>query len=84
MELSFMKVIIATDSFKGTLTAYEACEIIAIGICESAPTAQLVIKPMADGGERIPISVSPHLVFLARIFHLIFRFFSLQKTKRML
>ena len=51
MELSFMKVIIATDSFKGTLTAYEACEIIAKAICESAPAAQLVIKPMADGGE---------------------------------
>jgi len=51
MELSFMKVIIATDSFKGTLTAYEACEIIANGISESAPAAQLVIKPMADGGE---------------------------------
>ena len=46
-----MKVVIATDSFKGTLTANEACEIIAKGICESAPDAQLVIKPMADGGE---------------------------------
>ncbi len=46
-----MKVVIATDSFKGTLTANEACEIIAKAICESAPDAQLVIKPMADGGE---------------------------------
>ncbi len=51
MELSFMKVVIATDSFKGTLTANEACEIIAKAISESAPAAQLVIKPMADGGE---------------------------------
>jgi len=46
-----MKVVIATDSFKGTLTAYEACEIIAKAICESTPEVQLVIKPMADGGE---------------------------------
>jgi len=46
-----MKVIIATDSFKGTLTANEACEIIAKAISESTPAAQLVIKPMADGGE---------------------------------
>jgi len=46
-----MKVVIATDSFKGTLTAYEACEIIARAISESVPEAQLVIKPMADGGE---------------------------------
>jgi glycerate kinase len=46
-----MKVVIATDSFKGTLTAYEACEIIAKAISESTPEAQLVLKPMADGGE---------------------------------
>ncbi|MFB0554505.1 MAG: glycerate kinase [Phycisphaerae bacterium] len=46
-----MKIVIATDSFKGTLTAYEACEIIADAISESAPDVQLVIKPMADGGE---------------------------------
>ncbi|MHC4728828.1 MAG: glycerate kinase [Planctomycetota bacterium] len=46
-----MKVVIATDSFKGTLKAYEACEIIAKAIAEISPDAQLVIKPMADGGE---------------------------------
>ena len=46
-----MKAVIATDSFKGTLKAYEACEIIAKAISETAPDAQLVIKPMADGGE---------------------------------
>jgi glycerate kinase len=46
-----MKVVIATDSFKGTLRADEACEIIAGAICESVPDVQLVIKPMADGGE---------------------------------
>ncbi len=46
-----MKVVIAMDSFKGTLKAYEACEIIAQAISESAPDVQLVIKPMADGGE---------------------------------
>jgi len=46
-----MKIIIAMDSFKGTLTAPEACEIIADAIAKSLPDAQLVIKPMADGGE---------------------------------
>ncbi len=46
-----MKIVIAMDSFKGTLKAYEACEIIADAISESAPEAQLVLKPMADGGE---------------------------------
>ncbi|MHC4533661.1 MAG: glycerate kinase [Planctomycetota bacterium] len=46
-----MKVVIATDSFKGTLKAYEACEIITKAITEISPDTQLVIKPMADGGE---------------------------------
>ncbi|MHC4749420.1 MAG: glycerate kinase [Planctomycetota bacterium] len=46
-----MKIVIAMDSFKGTLKACEACEIIADAISECVPKAQLVIKPMADGGE---------------------------------
>ena len=46
-----MKVVIATDSFKGTLTAVKACEIIAGAIYKYVPDIQLVIKPMADGGE---------------------------------
>lgn len=46
-----MKVVIATDSFKGTLTANEACEIIAKSISKTSPETQLVLKPMADGGE---------------------------------
>ena len=46
-----MKIIIAMDSFKGTLTAPEACEIIADAVAETIPDAHLVIKPMADGGE---------------------------------
>lgn len=46
-----MKVIIAMDSFKGTLASYEACEVIAAAIAECVPDALLVLKPMADGGE---------------------------------
>lgn len=46
-----MRIIIATDSFKGTLKSYEACQIIADSIAEFLPDADLVIKPMADGGE---------------------------------
>jgi glycerate kinase len=48
---SFMKVVIAMDSFKGTLKADDACEIVAKAISESIPEARLVVKPMADGGE---------------------------------
>ena len=46
-----MKIVIAMDSFKGTLTACQACDIVAEAIAESTPDASLVIKPMADGGE---------------------------------
>ena len=46
-----MKIIIAMDSFKGTISACEACDIIASAITKNVPNAKLVIKPMADGGE---------------------------------
>ena len=46
-----MKIIIAMDSFKSSLTAYEVCRIIAQTINEFAPDAEVVIIPMADGGE---------------------------------
>ncbi|MFQ6036611.1 MAG: glycerate kinase [Sedimentisphaerales bacterium] len=46
-----MKIVIAMDSFKGTISACEACEIVAQVLAELAAGAQLVIKPMADGGE---------------------------------
>ena len=46
-----MKIIIAMDSFKGSLTACQACEIVAEEIAKSIPNTDIVIKPMADGGE---------------------------------
>ncbi|HEV59327.1 MAG TPA: glycerate kinase, partial [Phycisphaerales bacterium] len=49
-ELS-VRIVVATDSFKGTLRASEACRIIADAIAHRLPDAELVIKPMADGGE---------------------------------
>jgi glycerate kinase len=46
-----MKIVIAMDSFKGTIPAGEACEIFGEVIAQFVPDAQLSIKPMADGGE---------------------------------
>jgi glycerate kinase len=46
-----MKIIVATDSFKGTLKSHEACRIIAEMFSQSLPEARIVVKPMADGGE---------------------------------
>lgn len=46
-----MKVLIAPDSFKGSLTAREAAEAIAEGVRDALPDAEIVQVPMADGGE---------------------------------
>ncbi|MHC4725306.1 MAG: glycerate kinase family protein [Planctomycetota bacterium] len=45
-----MKIIVALDSFKGTLAAIKACEIVAKTIKQEIK-ADVVLKPMADGGE---------------------------------
>lgn len=46
-----MKIVVAMDSFKGSLTAARACEIVAESIRSSVPDSQITLKPMADGGE---------------------------------
>ncbi|HEY5523966.1 MAG TPA: glycerate kinase [Clostridium sp.] len=46
-----MKIIIAPDSFKGSLSALEVCENIEKGIRKVFGTAKIVRVPMADGGE---------------------------------
>ncbi|MEJ2704116.1 MAG: glycerate kinase, partial [Sedimentisphaerales bacterium] len=46
-----MKIVIATDSFKGTLRAEEVCRIIAEVIRGALRDAEILQKPMADGGE---------------------------------
>ena len=46
-----MKIVIAPDSFKGSLTAMEAAEAIAKGVLSVMPTSQIEKIPVADGGE---------------------------------
>ncbi len=46
-----MKIVVAMDSFKESLTAQQACEIVAGAIASVKPDIDIVIKPMADGGE---------------------------------
>ena len=46
-----MKIIVALDSFKGTLTAVQACDIVADAIRKSMPSSEVITVPMADGGE---------------------------------
>jgi glycerate kinase len=46
-----MKIVIAMDSFKGTLKAHEACKVVSNVVKEILSDVIIVIKPMADGGE---------------------------------
>lgn len=46
-----MRIVIAPDSFKGSLTSTGAALAIAEGIRQVRPDAELVSIPMADGGE---------------------------------
>lgn len=45
------RIVIAPDSFKGTITAEDAARAIADGWRSRRPGDELVPKPMADGGE---------------------------------
>lgn len=46
-----MKVVIAIDSLKGSLSSMEAGMAIKDGILAAKPDAEVVVKPLADGGE---------------------------------
>ncbi|WP_137806300.1 glycerate kinase [Pseudomonas sp. G(2018)] len=46
-----MKIVIAPDSFKDSLSAQSVADAIALGLAEVWPDAQLIKCPMADGGE---------------------------------
>ncbi|QCR20875.1 glycerate kinase [Agrococcus sp. SGAir0287] len=46
-----MRVLIAPDSLKGTLTAVEAADAIAAGVLAVLPDAAVTRVPFADGGE---------------------------------
>lgn len=46
-----MNVVIAIDSFKGSLTSVEAGKSAADGIKKVHPDAEIVVCPLADGGE---------------------------------
>ncbi len=46
-----MKILIASDSFKDSLSARDACENIRKGILKVLPEAELKLLPVADGGE---------------------------------
>lgn len=46
-----MNVLVCPDKFKGSLSAREAAEAIARGVKRALPKADIVLQPLADGGE---------------------------------
>ena len=56
-----MKIVAAPDSFKGSLTAAQACAAIRAGALRAAPDAEIISVPMADGGEGIVESLIAEL-----------------------
>ena len=65
-----MRIVVAVDKFKGSLTAAEAAEHLARGLGDGRPDVEVVRVPVADGGdgtleaalaagfERVPVRVS--------------------------
>ena len=45
------RFIIAPDSFKGSMSAREICDILASAVEEIVPDADIIKIPMSDGGE---------------------------------
>lgn len=46
-----MKILLAPDKFRGSLTAAEVCKAMSEGIRKVLPDAEILPIPMADGGE---------------------------------
>ena len=46
-----MRVVVAMDSFKGCLSSLEAGQALREGILRADPSAEVLVRPLADGGE---------------------------------
>ena len=56
-----MRVTIAMDSFKGSLTSLEAGNGVKCGILRACPDAAVKVLPLADGGEGTLESIAPFI-----------------------
>lgn len=48
---AFVKIVLAPDSFKESLTAVKVCHAITVGLHRVLPNADIISLPLADGGE---------------------------------
>ena len=51
MEVIDMKVVVAVDSFKGSMSSREAGNAVKEGVLRVYPDAEVVVRALADGGE---------------------------------
>lgn len=56
-----MKAVVATDSFKGSLTSLEAGNAVKRGILRCFPDAEVTVLPLADGGEGTIDAIAPYI-----------------------
>jgi glycerate kinase len=53
-----MRVVIAPDSYKGTLTSVEVASALARGWQEARPDDEILLAPLADGGEGTLVAIA--------------------------
>lgn len=56
-----MRVLIAPDKFKGSLSALEVCQAIGDGLQQCNPSIETIYHPMADGGDGSLAAIANHL-----------------------
>ncbi|MEY4066674.1 MAG: hypothetical protein RIR26_2882, partial [Pseudomonadota bacterium] len=56
-----MRVVLALDKFKGTLTSQQANECLAEGIRQRNPKIEVALRPMADGGDGSALVLAGYL-----------------------
>lgn len=53
-----MRVVLAPDSFKGSLTSVEVATALAAGWLEARPDDEVLLAPLADGGEGTLVAIA--------------------------
>ena len=56
-----MKIVVAMDSFKGSLTSMQAGNAVMRGILSARPDAEVTVLPLADGGEGTIDAIADHV-----------------------
>lgn len=53
-----MRVVVAIDSFKGSLSTFQAGQAVADGVKRAVPSAETLVCPIADGGEGTALAIT--------------------------